>query len=245
LIKRAERPIWGLPRSLLMAALIVSCFQLIYHYIGRTHRQAGYQALSTPFDVATYRGMAMGSEKLLGYLLAIRLQLHDTQAGRYFRYSLIDYHRLTDWLKTIDQLDPSSEYTMLLASRVYSQTRDKKRLRMIIQYIDRTFKQNPQLHWRRMAEASVMVKHKLGDLHLALALADELARQPGTIIMPLWARDMKFLLLAELNELESSIAIIERMLKSAAVSDPDEKRFLEEKLSNFQQKLFKSRQKTK
>ena len=60
--------------------------------------------------------------------------------------------------------------------------------------------------------------------------------------MPNWARDFEFLLLAELNELESAIAIIEALLQTESVNDPDERRFLQEKLLDFRQMLFESQQ---
>jgi hypothetical protein len=47
-----------------------------------------------------------------------------------------------------------------------------------------------------------------------------------------------------LNEFESAIAIIQALLQSKVVSDPDEKHFLEEKLLDFQQKLSDYQQTT-
>ena len=131
---------------------------------------------------------------------------------------------------------------MLLASRVYSLTGDPARLRQILGYIEREFEVAPQLHWRRLAEASLMARHKLDDLELALRLAEKIARQPASMQIPDWARDLQFLVLAELNELEAAIAIIQVMIQSGSITDPDERRFLEEKLSDFQQKLFESQQ---
>ena len=185
----------------------------------------------------------MGSQQLLSYLLAIRLQLHDNQAGKHVRYSQLDYERLVNWLDQIYQLNTQSEYPMMLASRVYSQTRDKTRLRIMLEYIDRTFMQNPQLHWRRLAEASVIAKHELGDLQLALQMAEKLSSQPASVKMPSWARDMQFILLGDMNEFETAITIIVALLQSEAVNDPDEARFLKEKLLYFQQKLSELQQK--
>jgi hypothetical protein len=45
-----------------------------------------------------------------------------------------------------------------------------------------------------------------------------------------------------LNELESAITIIQALLQTEAVNDPDERRFLRGKLLVFQQKLFESQQ---
>jgi hypothetical protein len=241
-MRRAERPLLQLPAPLIWGFILVLLSQLLFHHFSPAQREFSYQPLAKPLRASTYRGIAMGSEKLLGYLLAIRLQLHDSQAGRYFNYNRIDYSVLVEWLEQITRINLASEYPMLLASRVYAQTREKSRLRLMLDFIERNFDHNPQQHWRRLAEASVIAKHQLGDLELALRMAQKLALQPASTVMPHWARDIRFLLLAELNELESAIAIIEALLQSNAVTDSNEKRFLKEKLSKFQQELFESRQ---
>jgi len=228
----------------LIGFLILLGLQILLHRSAIGQADASYKPLTMPFDSAVYRGLSMGSQQLFSYLLVIRLQLHDNQAGKHIRYSRLDYERLVDWLDQIHRLNTQSEYTMLLASRVYSQTRDRDRLRIILEFIDRTFMQNPQLHWRRLAEASVIAKHKLGDLQLALQMADKLSSQPASVEMPRWARDMQFILLGDMNEFETAITIIVALLQSDAVNDPDEARFLQEKLLYFQQKLSEFQQKS-
>ena len=243
-MRRGERPMLSLPRPLVLGFLILFACQLLYHHLGRAQMAVNYEALDKPLSALVYRGIAMGSEQLLGYLLAMRLQLHDNQAGRHFRYSLVDYDVLIDWLERISEINLHIEYPLLLASRIYSHTSDPDRLRQILAFIERRFDENPQLHWRRLAEASLLAKHKLHDLELALQMAEKIARQPESVQMPQWARDFRFLLLAELNEFESAIAIIQALLQSKVITDPDEKRFLEEKLSAFQQKLLDHQQTT-
>jgi hypothetical protein len=243
-MRRTERPILSLPGPLLLALALLLGLQAVHHYFGQERLQARYRELGKPLSAATYRGLAMGSEQLLAYLMAIRLQLHDNQAGQHFRYSLIDYDRLVEWLDRISEISPNSEYPMMLASRVYTSTRDKQQLRRILAFIERRFDDNPQLHWRRLAEASVIAKHRLGDLDMALGMARKLARQPASVVMPHWARDFEFLLLSDLNELESAIAVIQALLHTEAVNDPDERRFLHSKLLEFQQKLFDFQQTT-
>ena len=243
-MRRTERPMASLPRPLLLAFVLLFVAQIIHHHFDRERLESSYRGLSQPFSANIYRGLALGSEQLFGYLLAIRLQLHDNQVGQHFRYSLIDYGLLVDWLDRITEISPGTEYPMLLASRVYTATGDQRQLRQVLEFIERRFDDDPQLHWRRLAEASVMAKHKLGDMELALRMARKLARQPASINMPNWARDFEFLLLAELNELESAIAMIQALLQTEAVNDADERRFLQGKLLDFQQKLFESRQST-
>ncbi len=241
-MRRGERPIGLLPRPLLIGFVLLLLSQAIYHHAERERFDASYRPLTEPFSAATYSGLAMGSTGLLGHLLAIRLQLHDNQAGRHFRYSLIDYKLLVDWLEQISGVYPDSEYPTLLASRIYSQTSNPQRLRMMIAFIEHRFDDNPQLHWRRLAEASLIAKHKLHDLPLALRLAEKLSAQPASVEMPRWARDFEFLLLSEMNETESAIAIIQALLESGSIKDVDEQHFLREKLSEYQHKLLDSQQ---
>lgn len=241
-MRRSERPLLSLPRPLLLLFAVLLLAQTVHHHFDRERLQNRYRGLAHPFSTATYRGLAMGSEQLLGYLLALRLQLHDNQVGSHFRYSQIDYSLLVEWLDRISEISAGTEYPMLLASRVYTSTSDREQLRRILAFIERRFDDDPQLHWRRLAEASVIARHRLGDLDMALGMARKLARQPDSVDMPRWARDFEFLLLAELNELEAAIAIIQALLQTEAVNDPDERRFLRGKLSDYQQKLFESRQ---
>jgi hypothetical protein len=93
-----------------------------------------------------------------------------------------------------------------------------------------------------MTEATILAKHKLGDLSLALSLAEQLTAQPIDVVMPQWARDMQFILLGELNEFEAGIAIIVAMLESGSLVNADERRFLRVNLLEFQQKLLESQQ---
>jgi hypothetical protein len=243
-MRRSERPVLSLPGPLMLAFVLLLAAQILtHHYNNSVDVETDYQQLASPLSASFYRGASLGSEQLMGYLLAIRLQLHDNQVGRHVRYDRIDYFRLVEWLATINQLDQNSEYPMLLASRVYSQTGDHQRLRTILEFVENSFDDNPQLHWRRVAESSVIAKHQLEDLDLALRFAEKLALQPESVVMPPWARDMRFLLLAELNQLELAIMIVKALLQTDVVKDPDEKSFLLEKLSDFQQKLLDSQQK--
>ncbi len=241
-MRRSERPFSHLPTPLLLSFVLFFGLQVFHHRQTLADSNVRYQALKHPYESETYRGLSMGSEQLFAALLTIKLQLHDNQAGQHFRYQLIDYSLLVQWLDRLSDLSGSAEYPMLLASRVYVATAEPNQLRQIIGFIERRFDDHPQLHWRRLVEASLVAKHKLGDLELALRLAEKIARQPASVQMPAWARDFQFLLLAELNELESAITIIQAMLVSDAVHDPDEKRFLQSKLSEFQQRLFESQQ---
>jgi hypothetical protein len=241
-MKRAERPFNSLPRPLVAFFLLILVVQIWTAQGSLSAGDLAYKPLAEPFASSTYRVASMESDRLLSYLLAIRLQLHDNQSGKHIRYEQLDYQKLTHWLNQITALNPHSEYPAMLASRVYSQTSDKQNMRLMIDFIQASFTLEPQLHWRRMTEATILAKHKLGDLSLALSLAEQLTTQPIDVVMPQWARDMQFILLGELNEFEAGIAIIVAMLESGSLENADERRFLRVKLLEFQQKLLKSQQ---
>ena len=243
-MRSTQRPWYQLPIPLMVSLLLFLCLQIATHQQVATDAFDDYRPLTKPYDTAVYRGLSMGSTKLFSYLLAIRIQLHDNQAGRHFQYGLLDYDMLVQWFQRIDTINPASQYSMQLATRVYSQTANKNQLRTLLGYIDSSFERNPQLFWRNQAEATVIAKHRLEDLELALRMAEKLYLLPATVKMPAWARDMHFLLLADLNEYETSISIIQALLASNSIKDPDELRFLKQKLSDFQQKLFESQQKS-
>jgi len=244
-MRRAERPLLQVPLSVLFGFIAILIVQVLVHQSLKNEKAFAYKPLTKPFSAAVYRGISMGSRQLTSYLLTMRLQLHDNQAGRHVRYETLNYPLLIEWLSMLGELNNESEYPMMLASRVYSETRNKKQLRLLLGYIDKTFQKNPQIHWRRQAEATVIAKHRLGDKKLALAMAKGLADQPESIKMPAWARDMRFLILGDLNEFESAIALIQALLQSGSIVDPDELRFLKEKLLMFQQKLSEYRQNLK
>jgi hypothetical protein len=239
-MKRAERPFKALPLPLLFGGLVVLMMQVLVTQLSLSRGELAYKPLSEPLEASTYRIASMGSDHLTSYLLAIKLQLHDNQSGKHIRYDLLNYQTLSDWLDQIVLLNIQSEYPTMLASRIYGQTRDEKKLRLMVSFIQRSFTQNPQLHWRRMTEATILAKHKLKDLELALSLAAQLASLPVEVSMPHWARDMQFIILGKMTEFEAGMAIIIALLESGSINDSDELRFLKKQLLDFQQKLSES-----
>ena len=73
-MRRGERPLLQLPVPLLLAFVLVFVCQLLVHHREQQKLATEYQPLANPLTVDSYRGMAMGSEQLLGYLLADYMQ---------------------------------------------------------------------------------------------------------------------------------------------------------------------------
>jgi hypothetical protein len=232
-----ERSLKQLPGIMIPAFALVFVLQLTQHFFSTSSMQRSFEQLPQPYSKDLYAAASKGSEKLWSYLMLLKVQLHDNQRGRHESYRHLDYKILSDWLLTLSHLNPDSDYPAFLASRVYSQIHDKAKIRIMIGVIKKLFEENPALHWRRMTEACLLAKHQLNDLPLALSLAEEVAKLPPSIELPYWARDMKLILLDELNQLQSAQILISSMLQSGSITDNDELRFLKSRLLKIQQQM--------
>lgn len=241
-MKRTQRKFSQVPIIVIVGFFVISATQLGFNHLFKTSLSDRYQQLSEPRSVEFYRSVSLGSDQLLSYLMLLNVQLHDNQKGRHRNYENIDYLALGKWLLTLYTLNPRSDYSGFLASRVYSNVEDRNRVRQMVDIIDQLFQLNPQQHWRRMTEACLLAKHQLKDLNLALQLAKKIADLPADIHLPFWARDMQLVLLDELGEDESARLLISSMLESGEITDADERRFLEFRLLKIQQELSRSKQ---
>lgn len=227
---------------LLLGFVLAFALQITHQLYSTSSLHQNFKHLKPPLAADFYRSFTQGSEDLWSYLLMLKVQLHDNQRGQHESYKNLDYKILSQWLLTLSQLNRHSDYPAFLAARVYSQVQDPVRIRTVIDVIEQLFAQNPALHWRRMTEACLLAKHQLKDLDLALKLAAKVAELPRSIDMPYWARDMKIILLDELNELESAQILISSLLQSGSISDNDEIRFLQSRLLRIQQQMSGGRQ---
>ncbi len=239
--RQAERPWSSLPARLWLFLLLAAVVQIGSRSLWPQTDDTEFRQLEMPLSAETYRALSLGSDRLWSYLLLIRLQLQDAQKGRFLSYRRLDYGRLADWLLTLQRMNPDSDYPAFLASRIYGQIDDPVRVRRMIEVVREIFRQHPQRYWRRMSEAVLLAKYRVKDLDLALELADELYRLPKSFRMPRWARDMKLIVLDEMGEDEAAMRLIGSLLDSGEVTDPDERRFLLDRLSKLQQELSKNR----
>jgi len=237
-----QRSLRQLPAYLLSGFVTAVMLQIGLHYFNKQSLLSQYQTLNPPAEVQYYQRLSMGSDQLMGYLLLLGVQLHDNQKGEHVNYRHINYDVLSNWLLMLNKMLPRSDYPAFLASRVYAQVKDEEKIRKMIAVVETLFKKNPRLYWRRMTEACVLAKHTLNDLPRALELAKQLSGMSTTIEAPFWARDMELVLLDELNEHESAQLIISSMLQSESIKDPDEVRFLQQRLLKIQQIMSNNRQ---
>lgn len=168
-------------------------------------------------------------------LLMFWLQQFDVQSGQYVSYRNLDYEKVIQWLDMINYIEPSSQYSMLLASRVYSRVADNERKKLMLDYVYREFEKDPNKNWRWLAEATITAQHRLKDLQLALKYARALAENESKEI-PRWAKDIRLIILEDLGELEQVKLLVGGLIVNKTVTDPNEIRFFEVLMGRIEEK---------
>lgn len=233
---KIERKLSALPKSIVILLFTLLLVQIGSTLVFKDSNEFEYKKLTQPAAINFYRLASLDSLKLMAHLLTIDLQLHDNQAGRYLSYRHLSYDLVSQWLTQLQQMNMNSEYPALLASRVFVNTRDKQQLRIILNTTIQLFENKPLLNWRWMAEGAIAAKYFLKDIPLALKMAQAIAKQPKQGVIPAWARDLEFIMLEKLNQLDTAIYVVEKSLQDGTTMSNDEKRFLEQRLLMLKQK---------
>jgi hypothetical protein len=191
--------------------------------------------LPAPPGSGVLRIASLGEPAAMAKLLMLWLQSFDLQAGRAVAYRQLNYHYLAGWLETILLLDDKSQYPLLMASRVYAEVPDPPRQRYMLEFVYQQYLRDPARRWQWLAHASVLARHRLQDYPLALKYARALSSR-ATPDMPAWTLDMPAFVLEKMGELEQARIVIGGLLSGGKISDPNEIRFLEEKLAELENK---------
>ena len=199
--------------------------------------QSTAEALPSPPPLALLQVTAAGDDVVLGRLLMLWLQAFDNQSGISVPFSRLDYHVVVQWLGRVLALDPRGQYPLLSAARVYAGVPSPDQKITMFEFVYRNFLDDPNRRWPWLASAAIGAKHQLHDLPRALRYAralTEYATGPG---VPAWARDMTLVISEEMGEYESALYLAHHLLESGRVTDPNEIRYLAEKLESLAEKI--------
>lgn len=233
-----DRPIRDVPVSAKFFLALALVLQLIWH--GQQElEEARAEDLPAPMLADAYKIASLNEPIAMSKLLNLWLQAFDNQPGMSLSFHQLDYVRITQWLDTILTLDSRGPYPMLVAARVYGRVTDKKRQRIMLDYIYKKFNENPNRHWRWLAHATTVAKHSLKDMPLALEYARALKEKATAKHVPYWARDMHFILLEDMGEIETAKVIVGALIESGEINDPYELKFLTEKIRDLEEKSTK------
>lgn len=190
--------------------------------------------LPRPPRAEALRIAALGEPATLSRLLMLYLQAFDYHGTNTVPFRRLDYQRLTEWLGSIQALDPRSEYPLFVAARVYAEIPDPQRQRTMLDFIYAQFLLDPNRRWPWAAHAALVAKHQLKDLPLARKFAQGVDRLTTTADVPLWAKQMEIFILEDMNELEAARVMLGGLLERGRITDAGERRFLEGRLKELE-----------
>lgn len=231
--RTAVRPLSRVPVWIWAVLMCMLMLQLVSE-ARRPLQAARYAPLGAAPPAALARALALGDPLLASRAVVLILQAHDTQPGYSAPLSQLDYDAVVQWLELALALDPSSQYPLLSASRIYASVADEPRRRRMLEFIHRAFLAAPDTRWRWMAEAALTARHRLQDQPLALRYAAAITEHARSAEVPGWARDMSVFMLQDMGDLEAATALIAALLHEGRVTDPNEKAFLLQRLEEME-----------
>ena len=237
-----ERPLASVPRWVL---LLLAC-ALVAQLAWQSRRHAGTPAatdLPPAPSAAALRLIAFGETAAFARLAMIWLQAFDSRGDNAIPYQRLDYVRLTEWLRAILAVDPRSAYPLFAAARIYAENVGADRARRMFDFIFDEFGRDPNARWPALAHAALLAKHRLNDLPLARRYAAAIQRQTTDASIPSWAKQMEIFILEDMNELEAAKIMLGGLLATGRIRDAEERRFLESRLAEIEQRMKGSRQK--
>jgi hypothetical protein len=216
--------LWALLAAALAAQLAVRAPQ--------ASRASAASDLPPPPSVQGLRLASFGEPEALARMLALHVQSFDLGG---------DYERLVGWLRSTLELDPRSQYPLFLAARVYAESTDTARARIMLDFVYQEFFRDPERRWPWLAHAALLAKHRLGDLPLARRYASAVQRYTTTPEVPLWAKQMEVFILEDMNEFEAAKIMLGGLLASGTITDPGELRFLRQRLVELEARVGSAR----
>jgi hypothetical protein len=226
---RAElRPLSAVPFWVCAVLAVALGIQLAWQATRQTTHSSA--ELPPPPRHAALRLASFAEEPAAARLAMLYLQSFDYRATNRNPYRKLDYVRLTGWLDAILTLDPRSDYPLFSAARIYAENPDPQRSRQMLEFVYRTFLEDPNRRWPWLAHAALLAKHRLKDLPLALRYARAVQEQASDAAVPLWAKQMEIFILEDMNELLAARTMILGLLESGRIHDPAEILFLRQRM---------------
>ena len=107
---------------------------------------------------------------------------------------------------------------------------------MMLEFVYRQFLLDPNRRWPWLAHAALVAKHQLKDLQLARKYAHAVDQLTTATNVPLWAKQMEIFILEDMNEFQAARIMLGGLLESGRITDPVERRFLENRLREMEQR---------
>jgi len=234
-----QRALAAVPRWLWALLAVALAAQLGWRAAGRVTAPAASDLPPAP-SAAALRLASLGENAALARTAMLWLQAFDSRGDNALPYQRLDYGRLIAWLGAILATDPRSGYPLFAAARVYAENEDAHKARLMFDFVEAQFLVDPNGRWAALAQVALLAKHRLHDLPLALRYASEIQRLATDPTIPSWARQMEIFILEDMNELEAAKIMLGGLLATGRIRDPEERRFLEGRLKEIEERLSRS-----
>ena len=236
LLARDERPVKDVPPWVIGALAVGLAAQLVVAAV-RPAPRATADDLPPPPSTALLRLASLGEPVAAAKLLMLHLQSFDYRAGSHVPYRDLAYERVVAWLDHIVDLDPSAQYPLMTASRIYAEVPDPAKQRLMLDFVYRRYLEDPNRRWPWLAHAAYVAKHQLKDLPLARRYAVALEKNTTTPDAPLWVRQMEFFILEDMNELEAAKILLGGLVASGQIKDARELAMLQARLKGLEERI--------
>jgi len=220
-----ERTIATVPRPVLLTLSLSLLLQICWHN-AQPATSTEMKDLPPPPALSTLRIASFGEPIALSKLLMLHLQSFDMQSGTARPLLDLDYVNVEMWLRRILELDPSAQYPLLAASRLYAEVPNPAKQRQMLEFVYQQFLADPNRRWPWLAHAALIAKHRLKDLPLARKYAQAIRLYATDSTVPHWATQMEVFILEDMDEVESAKILLGGLLKSQQITDPHELQFL-------------------
>lgn len=230
-----ERSLANIPAWILPLLFIIFVVQISWHKY-QPEPIAVVRVLNSPPSDALLNINSFGDRVAFSKLTMLWLQSHDNQPGISIPFRELDYDVLSEWLTAILVLDSKTDYPLLSAARVYAEVPVIEKQRTMLSFVEQEFYKDPNNRWQWLAHAAFVAKHRIKDEKLALKFAQALAEHATGEQVPSWAKQMHIFLLEDIGEIESAKILLGGLLESGKIQDPNEQRFLHQRLQELEQK---------
>jgi len=224
-----ERPVRDVPVLFLVLPVTALAAQVFWFSL-QPEPAAQARELPPAPSADVLRVLSLDDPLTASRVAMLWLQSFDNQPGVSIPFIRLDYDRVISWLDVCVRLDGKSQYPLLAASRLYTYPPDETRIRKMLDFVYKKFFEDPGRRWIWMAHAVYVAKHRLKDLDMALQYARAIRLNTNARAVPDWIRDMEIYVLEDMGEVEAAKILIGGLLAAGNISDPNEIRFLSDRL---------------
>ena len=233
--KGSHKTLSSLSKSTIPILVIALLLQIGTHQYFYNSR-GDVNTLDPPFNQSVYDLIYLGEHITAAYISSIWLQSFDNQPGIRLPYSALDYNNVSLWLTLIESLSEKSNYPQLLAAYSYASIPYPNKQRIMLEYIQYSFKRNPAKNWRWLAHAAIIAKHDLNDLPLALEYATDLQQLAQRKEIPYWVKDLPIVFLENMGKNEAARILVGGLMANGEIQDPFELAYLQQKFDELSSK---------